>query len=489
MKRFLRSLMRSEMIIMLIAAVALLVLLFIEPIVGVANNGDFYRIMLAGGIDYADLKETAEERFFGYFHAEYGYGVYGFGSYISSQVLFVFVAGLIGRMLHSELFDIRVLSALYSVVLLVALCIIVKYNKSTSEHSQSLFLNTALVICLSLVFLDIGYLAYFNSFFGESITLLFMLLTFGLALANIKTEQPSRWLLIAFYISGLFLITTKLQNAPIGIIIILLGVRFWGIGQDLWWRRTILIGSSVLLISMIAMYIGAPSHLKQANLYQTVFFGILKDSPDPSRDLKEMGLPDEFKVNAGTNYFQKDTVIKQNDPRIVEELGKLSHKDVLLYYVKHPTRFVQKLERGAENGMSIRPYYLGSYEKSEGRPSGEISYMNSTWSEFKIAYMPKKLWFIALFYLVYVGILAVEYARQRLRGRLFIEALLAIALIGIIAMVVPLLGDGEADLGKHLFLFNVCFDMMIVVAVLYLCRKAWAGALGILKPRSPVTRG
>lgn len=489
MKRIMKKIMRSEIIIMLIAAAALLVLLFIEPIVGVANNGDFYRIMLAGGIDYADLKESAEDRFFGYFHAEYGYGTYGFGSYVSSQVLFVFVAGLIGRVLNSQLFDIRVLSALYSAVLLAALYIVVKYNKSTSNQSQSLFLNTALVICMSLVFLDIGYLAYFNSFFGESITLLFMLLTFGLALANIRTEQPSRWLLIAFYISGLFLITTKLQNAPIGIIVVLLGLRFWRIGKDLWWRRTILIGSSILLVSMIAMYVGAPGHLKQANLYQTVFFGILKDSPDPSSDLKELGLPDEFKVNAGTNYFQTDTAIKQDDPQIVEELGKLNHKDVLFYYMKHPMRFVQKLERGAENGMSIRPYYLGNYEKSEGKPSGEISYANSTWSEFKINYMPNKLWFIALFYLVYAGVLAMEYTRQSLRGRLYIEALLAIALIGIIAMVVPLLGDGEADLGKHLFLFNVCFDMMIVVGVLYLCRKSWAGAVNIVKPRSSESRG
>lgn len=455
---------RSEIIIVIIAVIVLGALLFMKPLIGVADNGDFSRIMIAGGIQYSDSNESYQDRYFGYAHTSYSYGPIGLGGYVSSQLLIVFLAGIIGRVLNSQLFDIRVLSFLYTILLLTALYFIVKFNKRSS-----IIFNMALIISLSLVFLDVGYAAYFNSFFGEAITLIFMLLTFGLALAIIRSNNATRWLLTAFYLSSLCLIATKLQNAPIGLIIIVLGLRMWSVRSDRPWRRSILIWSAILLLATVVMYVGAPRELKQINLYQTVFFGILKDSPDPARDLSELGLPEEFKVNAGTNYFQKDTVLKQNDPRIVEALGKLSHKDVLLYYAKHPQRFIDKLERAADNGMSIRPYYLGSYDQSEGNKYGAVSYTYSTWSEFKNKHMPRKLWFVASLFAAYVLVLAVHYWRSRsLRERMNLEALLAIALVGMFGFAIPLLGDGEADLGKHLFLFNVCFDMMLVTSVLYI---------------------
>ncbi|WP_127495395.1 glycan biosynthesis hexose transferase WsfD [Paenibacillus glycanilyticus] len=457
---------RLEWLAVIVAAAVLLPLLFFSP-VGVANNGDFYRMMLAGGIDFADPGESYRDKYFGYFHRLYHYGPFSADRYISSQIIPVFIAGIIGRAVNSQTFDIRILSLLYSVLYVAALYVIVKFNKQ-----RSIVFNTVLIASLALVFLDIGYVAYFNSFFGEAVTVIFMLLTFGLALALPHSDKPSVWLLTAFYLSAVCLVGTKLQNAPIGLLFLLLGLRYWKLRADRAWRWTVGIWSAVLLLATVTMYAAAPSGLKHINLYQTVFFGVLKDSPDPASDLRELGLPEAFKVNAGTNFFQKDTVIKQNDPRIVAALEGISHKDVLLYYAKHPDRFLQKLKRAAKNGMSIRPFYLGSYEKEAGKPYGAVSYAYSTWSTFKLKVMPNKLWFIAAFAAAYLAVLAVEYIRRwrSVQQRLYLEALFVLALVGMCGFTVPLVGDGEADLGKHLFLFNVCFDMMMVVSVLYVVR-------------------
>lgn len=46
-----------------------------------------------------------------------------------------------------------------------------------------------------------------------------------------------------------------------------------------------------------------------------------------------------------------------------------------------------------------------------------------------------------------------------------------LGLIGIFSFLVPILGDGRADIGKHLFLFNVCFDMMVVVMFGWIIHK------------------
>ncbi|SFE01155.1 hypothetical protein SAMN05216378_1968 [Paenibacillus catalpae] len=461
-----RSWIRLEWLMVIAAAIVLLQLLFLSPI-GVANNGDFYRMMLAGGIDFADPGESYRDKFFGYFHSVYHYGPFSIGSYVSSQIIPVFIAGMVGRLVDPQQFDIRILSLLYTILYIAALYVIVKYNKQ-----RSIAFNTVLMACLLLVFLDIGYAAYFNSFFGEAVTLIFMLLTFGLALAVIRSDKPSIWLLTTFFLSAVCLIGTKLQNAPIGLLLLLLGLRFWKLRTDRPWRRTVGAWSAVVLLATVTMYTAAPNELKHINLYQTVFFGVLKNSPEPAADLRELGLPEAFKVNAGTNFFQADSVIRQDDPRILEALKGISHKDVLLYYVKHPGRFKQKLERAAENGMSIRPLYLGSYEKEAGKPYGAVSYTYSAWSTFKLKHMPNNLGFVAAFAAVYLIILGVEYVRRgSVRQRLYLEALLVLALAGIFGFAVPLVGDGEADLGKHLFLFNVCFDMMMVVSVLYVVHR------------------
>lgn len=58
-----------------------------------------------------------------------------------------------------------------------------------------------------------------------------------------------------------------------------------------------------------------------------------------------------------------------------------------------------------------------------------------------------------------------------LRPKVFAELFAWIGLIGAVSFVIPVIGDGEADMAKHLFLFNVCFDMMLAAALLWLVRK------------------
>lgn len=467
-----KRLIRSELALALAAIVILTAILMLKPVIGVADNGDFNRIMTAGGIEYAQ-DESYEDKYFGFSHQTYAYYAMAWGGYVSTQIPFAILAGLIGRLFNSDFFDIRVLGFIHSVLYIAALYIWMKYNKSNSAIRNGIAAAVA-----AFVFLDIGYIAYFNSFFGEAITLIFMMLTFGLALAVARSEKLSWRMLLLFYISSLFLTGTKLQNAPIGIILIGIGLCFWGFSKERSWRRTIIIGSAALLVSAAVMYVAAPKDLKNINLYQTIFYGILKDSPDPEKALRQLGLPEELKVLAGTNYFQGDTAIKQDDPILYEHVyNKLGHPDVLLYYMKNPMRFVQKMERAAENGMTIRPYYLGNYDKSEGKNPGAIAYTYSGWSEFKRHFLPNALWFVALVYALYYAGALYEYIRKR-DARHRAQALIyaGIGLIGIFGFTVPLLGDGEADLGKHLFLFNVCFDMMLVVGVLYIIGKLFGMA-------------
>lgn len=453
----------------LLAAVCIVIpLLFAGTFIGVADNGDFLRIMGSIGLNYyAD--EPYEDRFFGYSHALFAYDTFFRGFYPSSQLILVVIARFIGRILNGDAFDIRVLGALYAALLIAAGYILVKYNKS-----KSLIIGCLLAILLLFVFFDIAYLAYFNSLFGEPVSHLSLLLTMALGLMLIRQEKPSRKTLVLFFASILFLVCAKTQNAPIGIGFALLGLRYAGLREDKLWRRLATALSALTVLASVGMYAAAPKDFKDINIYQTVFFGILNESPDVEGDLEELGLPARLAVLAGTNYFQSDTAIKQNDPSLKADFyDRISHLDVLWFYLKHPGRLIDKMEYAAENGMSIRPYYLGNFEKTEGKPSGALSYAYSGWSEFKRHHVPNELWFIVLVFALYFLAAIWEWVRRPDRkSRVAAELFGLLGLTGIFSFLIPIVGDGQADMGKHLFLFNVVFDMMLVTAVIWIAHQA-----------------
>ncbi|MFC5406741.1 hypothetical protein [Cohnella soli] len=452
-----------------VMAVALIIsLIMLPPIVGMADNGDFGRVFASTGIMPLHPNDSRDMLYFRYAYQSFGYGDFGIGSYVSTHVLLVALAGFIGRIIDVHVFDIRVLGALYTILFVWAVTLFVRRAPKADSRRASLFVAIVLAASLLFVFADIGYLAYFQSFFGEPYALVGMLLMVAAAIAIATTDQPSRKLLWLFITAALAVATSKIQNAPLGVVFALLAWRMAGLrADDGVWKRHARVGAAILVLVSAVMLIAAPDRLRHTNLYQSIFFGVLKDSPHVSEDMKELGIPEKYAVLAGTNYFQSDTAIPQKDPILrAEVLEKLGPKDVALYYARHPSRFMQKLDRAAANAMFIRPSYLGNFDPSAGKPPGALTHTYSTWSAWKVTHMPTKAAAYIGLFAVYVAALAVVWGTTASRRiRLGAETLAVVALAGAFSFVIPLIGDGEADLGKHLFMFNVAFDMMVISMV------------------------
>ncbi|MDQ6419418.1 hypothetical protein RB620_08240 [Paenibacillus sp. LHD-117] len=457
------TLFKAERLYVVAAAAITVWLLFVGPFIGVADNGDFLRIMGTAGLDYY-AEESYEDRFFGYAHALFAYDEFFRGFYPSTQIILVMIARLIGSVFNGEAFDVRILGGIYAALLLAAGYLIIRANKTNDR-----IVAAVLALVMLFVFSDVAYMAYFNSLFGEPVSFVFMLLAVGAGLKLARSDKPSASMIVLFYAAVFFLTCSKTQNAPIGIGFALIGLRFIGLGREARLRKLIIGLSAFVMLASVTMYVAAPKDFKQINIYQTVFFGVLNNSPDVEGDLEELGLPQRLSVLAGTNYFQSGTAIPQNDPSLKADFyDRISHFDILWFYMKHPGRLVQKMEYAAENGMSIRPYYLGNYEKAEEKPRGALSFQYSGWSEFKRAFIPNQLWFIALFFAAYIAVVCLEWLRgSSRRTRISAELFLLLGLTGIFSFLIPILGDGQADMGKHLFLFNVCFDMMAVSMVVW----------------------
>jgi hypothetical protein len=463
-----RKVSTIDWLAILAAASILIYMLMVKPIIGMADSGDFQRIMGSLGLNVLDPAAAFKDRYFDFMHTKFAFDDHVRGSYVSTHILVGYAAVWINKWFNTTVFDIRFLSAIYICLLLTAFVLSLRLKLLASRTSKLAF-----AFLFIIIFLDVGYVAYFNSFFGEPIAFIFMLMTTALALRVAERKYPSRWLFFCFFLSGLFLTGSKLQYAPIGLFLCLISLRFIKLSDKPYWKKAVAACSALILLASAAMYVSAPKTFKEINQYQSVFFGILKNSPSPEQDLEELGLDKKLASLANTNYFTPETDIPQQSEELRQEFySQISHPKIAAYYLTHPARFWEKLQVTAHNSMTIRVAYSGNYEQSGGFAPGKLSSSFSLWSQFKSKYIPHKLWFICCFYFLFYFILW-RYARQTASAdRLLYEVFAVIPLIGSIAFLIPLFGDGEADMEKHLFLFNVCFDLMALISLVWLVHQA-----------------
>lgn len=116
----------------LTAAIGVLIItviaLFTAPYVGMADNGDFFRIIYSNGL-YFNLPDY-DSQYFGYFVKQFGiYQYYNENSsmLVSSQSLFIKLAIGVNKLFFSkEVFDIRFQAAIYLVLYVAAVYLLIE---------------------------------------------------------------------------------------------------------------------------------------------------------------------------------------------------------------------------------------------------------------------------------------------------------------------------------------------------------------------------
>lgn len=454
---------RLETAAVLAAAVIMGCFLMVRPIIGVADNGDFCRIMGQTGLEH--ISPNYDDRYFGYVNREFRVTETSQPDerYYSSEIFLINLAKTINNIVYpnKSIFDIRFLAFIYGCILLTSIFLIIKYNKQ-DKH----FANWVSAAFLVFTFTDIGYISYFNSLYGEAVSMTFLLLTAALGICLVKRKNPSIYVLTGFFMAAVFLVGAKAQNAPTGFILALFGLRLLPLRNDAFWKGTTAIFCLIVAAVSIQSYMSIPDNIKICNKYQTVFYGILKDSPDPEGDLDELGIEKDLAVLAGTNFFMREYPLNIKDPGLLDKINsKVNPIKITAFYIKHPERFAQKMNTAAKWGFQLIQGF-GNYEKASNIEYKKTAGPLGLWSNFKMKSIPHSLIFIVLFFSAYFAVLFVQHTRAgSLPQKLYREIFILIGLFGTMQFVIPIIGDGEADLSKHLFLFNVCFDLMMVASV------------------------
>ncbi|MBN1045307.1 hypothetical protein DVW08_08025 [Clostridium botulinum] len=444
--------------------------LFIHPIIGMADNGDFYRVINKSGAYH--LNKNSNDIFLGYFIKDYG--IYKYNNdyaniLISTQSIFVKLAIFLDSFFMKDyVLDIRFMSIMFLIIEAIGVYFFIKSLINKVDNSKYKLIITLLTI---LIFCDTGYLAYYNSFYGESVNICCFLMSIGLLIYMIEFDKFTWYNLIAFGISSFLFFGSKQQLAPVGILIsfifIIIGV--YTTNKPLTKILTYIL-AIIFIISSMVFYKSITGDFKYINIYHSMNRGILLNEDDPDSILEDFNISTQYSLLQETDFFEEIKLLDPYEEKLIDDYyEKFSLGKILEYYITHPKAFIKVLKISFNNGYSIRPKVIGNYEQSEHKEFGAKSYFFATWSTFKEKFIPKNMLFTVATIVIYLYLSTSRFLKAIKNNNKKIQlkeiTYFYVFLVGISQIIISVIGAGDADLSKHVFMYNMAFDLIFIYII------------------------
>lgn len=481
------SLRENKKIFPLIGAIIVFVLsfsvLYLGDNTGLSDNGDFRRVLLANNMEYEDdtdhyylfkqdykMKiegDTFFEKIAFLCKSNENQEIYSSPQFIiikASKVM-NFIANTITVREESN-YNIEYLAFIYTLMLsLAAWCIFSFFS------DKPLKLRITVFVLFIFMFCDAGYILYFNSLYGEPLQYVSLMLLIAIGLMIYKKPTIPR--VACFFVALYFFAGSKLANVPYSIIVSLLAMSFVFLRRDKKYR--IGVGISVLMaaVCIANLYMSIPDWMHNDTTYQSVFFGALKETKTPEKDLKQLGIDEKYLPLINTHAYmdEGEYPIDITTPEFQHDFyDKIGKWDVAVFYMRHPVRFAQKVAFSIENASCLRPLNSGTSKTVPMKYSNRYS----LWSDLRIAtkflYNPIIVFIMAIIitaYVVFANVYMVKNRKGRDDRLLYTIMAMYVLIAGLwINMCLPIIGNGEADIMKHMFLFANCMDVLFAVIII-----------------------
>ena len=450
----------------LLAAAALLVVwqLFIPPVLSVANEGDFQKLVGrvcivtepdVGHYDYATIHWLIAPQ-----------GCSGWPFHTSAELALRAAVSLDRLFGLFPAFDSRWMGALYTLLFLIncvwAQRVLRSARPWTSRVLQIAFL---IVICNAV------YIPMFNTFYFDPMALAMMvgaLAGVGAMLLRDEVKGKTLW---ATSLALALVAASKGQHSPLAIVCL---PAFWvkrgrKVFPPVWARAA----ASLAVIVGAAIAVGTtPAYQVGQATYSALFFRILPSVPNPADYLAETRIPSSYLSAVGTHAYSPTTLVYTTEQQL--NFARLfGFKDLLLLYWRHPDRikFMMKVDLDETSidrlSMKIgeREYRLANYERSTGKPPQSLSQFFCLWPALKqsvISGRPR----IFLAYILAV-IAAAWLLAPRQPGMHWFLGIITAMLVASFAVV---LLDG-VDGGRHLQMFKYLLDLLVCGVAAFIAER------------------
>ncbi|MFN7936152.1 MAG: hypothetical protein U0R19_22665 [Bryobacteraceae bacterium] len=429
----------------IVAAMILWSQLAISPIVGLADNGDYTNV--TGPLQLVPAAPVSEtERYFAYVIPVWRHDpnepvkVRLFTSTVlpSAAAVYLttpFTGGLLG---------LKLIGLVHSAIFLAALWLI-----TPIVTAPAVWIAIVAILC------DVAYFSYFNSFYMDTGSFLFLMLSAAFYARLAARYGNVRWNTAGLMISILLFLTSKLQHtfliAPL-LCLFLFDKRI---------RAAIplkgLAAYALLLAAAVwGMYQRVPQDYRTMAAYHIVFSDLLMNTQDQQGVLSELGLPREMTSFRGTDAFGPESGMNHPSYRglLIE---RLSHSKLLGYYLRHPEVPLRLTWLALLDGAYERHFGHGNFIASSGKKPGEASHAFALISDTRRALFENRPWLYAS-YLVAIAV-GLLYATGGALPSLVLVAMAAIEFF------LSALADCK-ETGRHLFLFRALMDLALA-AVIY----------------------
>ncbi len=445
--------------------------LFFPPIIGLADQGDFMKLL--GPLGYAPVPKGPEHKY-SYVTRRYvedpSYRAPRFEQ-LTSEIIPAKTAIVLHNFFAGPgTFDITLFGFLHMMLFLSALARLFYVTRGLAMYG----IIWALIL---FVLTDTAYVAYWNSLYTEPSSCIWFLFLLAESITLCTSERIALGPVVRWNIFAILWIMAKTQNAPLCIPLGAYGLSIAWRALDRKIRGAAIAGVMAMVVAGTVMYRSLLPAPKVTPLYNAVFYGILPGSLDPQSDLIALGLNPVYARYSGTLPWSPDTGVA--DGVLVNAiLANVTPFRLTEFYVRRPARTWRHVRALLPTYLSLRPEFCGNFDISAGRPPGARSDAIALWSRFHERGLSRvgPLLLVALLLAVVGGCLvSILNRRSPVVVRRWTELGTCLAACCLTAFLVAALGDAY-DNAKHQFLFNLLLDACLVfgfVAALQYERRTW----------------
>lgn len=433
--------------------------LFVRPIIGLADNGDFPKVL--GPLSVCDPNREKDSFVFVYPRYVIRDECNWDSRTLSSEKLVVQILKFAAQANDRTSFSITGAGKAHLFVLLIALGILL-----WSLRESPVALRFGLPLLPMVIFSDVAYVAYLNSFYMDAGSMVFLLVL--VALGGAWVLRPRVWVAIAFGIDGVLFGLSKTPHAIAAIL--MAGLASWfavgSLREGKRLRGWCWAGSAAAMVVAGVMSIQAPpGYYKAEPLYSLIFYRLLPGLPNKTQALAELGLPASDVQYSGTFAYMPNAALRSQKWG-ADFLNRIRFSSIVTYYLRHPLVALHLVWWGlTADGPGIRPGYLGNYERADNpQPTAQARYFN-WWTNLR-------MWLFRIFpahVVIFYGILGIGSCvcmfRQDWAARWpLYPMVLFLTASGVVEFLLGPLLDG-VEIARHLFLFHVITEILIICAV------------------------
>jgi hypothetical protein len=447
-----------------------------RPLLGYANNWDFYRIAQWFGL--STVADATIPMNYAAPIARYFVGAprVADDAYLSSELLFVTPGILMGRAYafltgsDTRVFDIRWIGGFRTA------CVVAVFAAALFVFRKRAGTPFWIAAAFAVVVADPMCTLLFNGLYCEFSSLFFAAAS---VLCLVHLHMEGRFTTPGVLVAGVALLglgLSKVQNQGLPLVLLGLAATFWLASMPRSRSGLVAMGSlAVCAVLAIAVQHRKPvpgnnDSIVVANAVDTWFGALLPALPDPRAAVAELGLSPTCYESVGKDYYDAGMI-----PLTCPEIRNVSRLRALPLFATEPAAAAVLIARGVERS---RPWMLrscGHVEGADGQHITEAASLLGKSLSTPVEALPPIPYTLLLLGLMLTPILWIaghigDRAVARPHQSYFVASLLA-AIVGY-EFLVSLFGDGLRFLHQHFFLGAIAFVPALTAAVIAWIRFA-----------------